>query len=215
MAGTPPPAGRKRKELLPSPGSGLPSCLAITPAPAPPPKLTLLYLFRPVDKHASVQFQYPHNPYQFVDKKDCMLLVNICTALQREGIIKLHGKERYKKGEYGVKEANPLYDYYPGYGNHEDVGIETLPAARFIEVTKARFDEAAADLIQEYKFQAVPEKKGDKPVPYETAEAFIEHINSVPEPKEPEEEEEPAPAWRAQVEARLAALEKAAGLISY
>ena len=224
MAGTPPPSSRKRKDttptstLVPTPGSGLPP-----PTPDPPAKLTLAYLFRAKpDKHLSYNYHYPGQPNKWVAKNDCSDLISISTAMQKEDLIKLHGKERYKKGEYGVKEPNPDYEYFPGYGNHKTIGEVTLPAARCVEVTKQRFDQHASNLIEGYTFAAIAETKGDPHIKFETVEAFIEYINGVPEPTIDEEEEDLPPAaaqqlaeWQAKVEQRIATLEKLAGLASF
>lgn len=178
-----------------------------------PPKLDILYTFRPTDKHLNLKYVYPGQEHKFVEAKDCDTIKNIFTAMQHEDLIKLHGKERYKLGERGVKEPNPEYAYYPGYGNHKDADTLTLDAARCLEVTLQRLREHAGDSIHKYKFTAMPERKGDPPVIYETEDAFKAYIDSVPEPADDDDGEPEPPGWRDQVNARLARIEVRLGIV--
>ena len=122
---------RKRKDttpsetpssLLPSPGSGL--------EPLLPRKLDVAYLFRAPDKHVSVHYRYPEAPLKWVEKKDCSEMIDAFSAMQREDLVKLHGKDRYKKGEYGAKEPKE-----GSFWAAMRVAAATLPRVGFVTTT--------------------------------------------------------------------------------
>ena len=174
----------------------------------PPPKLDISYKVRPADKYLNIKFHYPSDVHKFVIKDHCESILAVFTAMQREDLIKLHTADRYKAGERGVKETNPDFKYFQGYGNKKSVVIETLPAARCLEVTLERLDTHAKHLINNIHLTALPERKGDKPVIYPDPTAFTAYINSLPDPDEDDDNNAPKnPAWREQVEERLAAIE--------
>lgn len=209
--GVPPsPAARKRARAAPDCSPARPVVPAAPPKPAI--KLNVALCIRPADRHLSLKFHYINDANKFVPKPDCEPILNEFTAMQRLDWIHLHTKERFKIGEHNVKEHNPNYAYYPGYGNHKGIGEETLPAARCVEVTVRHLREKCSEHINKFLFTSVPEVKGDPMVTYEDEEAFIAFIKTIPDPVEEEDDEEPVElTWKQQVEQRLAALEKAAG----
>ena len=142
-------------------------------------------------------------------KEESKKLAEFFTAMQTEGLIKYHGKTKYEPGGApGAKADNPDYEYYPGYGNHKTLHVETMPAARCVPVTLARLRQHAAEHIGSYNFRSNPPNFGDDLLKYDNEAAFIEYIDSVPDPLDADEEAAAAdPGWRAQVEARLARME--------
>ena len=173
-------------------------------------KLHISYIFRPADKHVTIKFHYEGELYKFVPKADSEELAEVFKAMQIEGLIKYHGREMYQAGGTpGQKALNPDFAYYPGYGNHKTEHEETMPAGRCVHATLARLRKHASEHIAAYHFLASPDKLGDEMRTYENEQAFVDYIDSVPEPLDEEEEAAAAdPTWRAQVEQRLARIEK-------
>jgi hypothetical protein len=96
------------------------------------------FKFRPDDKCISVKAHYPGDYHKFVQKGDFEQVLTIFNALANEKCIKLHTKERYKKGVQGVKEPSPDFEFYQGYGNMEKLGaLPLLQPDRFVEVVMA------------------------------------------------------------------------------
>ena len=214
MSGCAPSPGQRKAAKRQYTGSPSSTTSSSAPPPQPPlnVKLRITYLFRADDKHVSVKFHCPDDPYKFVAKADCQKVLDTFTGMQREDLVSLHTKDRLVKGgERGQKEPDPDFQYYPGYGNHKTIGEETLPAARFVEVTLAKLREHASEHILDTVFQSVPEKKGDAPITHSDEAAFIQHIQEVPEPADDADDDSDDakdPGWREQVEQRLKVLER-------
>lgn len=178
-----------------------------------PAKLDVTYTLRPEDKYLNLKFHYPNDVHKFVIKQDCEDLLNVFTAMQREDLIKLHTAERYKLGEIKVKEVNPDFKYFQGYGNKKSVVEETLPAARCVEVTLERLATHASHLINNINLTSKPLRKGNPPIVYDNDVAFMAYINSLPDQSDADDDDIAAdPTWKAQVESRLKALEDLAKL---
>jgi hypothetical protein len=117
-----------------------------------------------------------------------------------------------------VKEPNPDFEFYQGYGNMEKLGaVPLLEPERFVEVVMDKLNAYASEYVRAYNFLAEPKRKGDPPTVFDGVEAYVEMIKATPDDMSDDSDEEKdaeKQAWRATIEARLSAIEKQLGLVS-
>jgi hypothetical protein len=79
-----------------------------------------------------------------------------------------------KQGVQGVKEPNPDFEFYQGYGNMDKLGAPPLlQPDRFVEVVMSKPNvEYASECVRAFNFQADAARKGDPPLVFGTVEEY-------------------------------------------
>ena len=233
MSGVAPPvsARKKAKQAVgSSPGAG--SNTEATPPKTPNPNaqdpnqgISFSFHLRVADKHVQLQKSaYGKKDYVPETNNFRTLMNQLLSAMVDNGMLAAHFKYKTKPGMHfahpDAKVANEMYKYYPGHGNHKDIGEVTLPAARFVAKTKAYIDKHAKvetppgsgnlhSWVNIIRYFELPEETGDDPIEYDTIDAFIQRINQVksPPPPEDDDEEDGAPSeWRESVDDAITTL---------
>ena len=235
MSGKAPPASARKaaKRAAEASPSGSPAQTPTKPAKRTVDNhcgITIGYHFRATDKHVQLTKAAGTNRDWIPEPNVFRSHINdIFGKMIHSGMIGAHYRSRTKPGmhftEPNSQEPNPLHQYYPGHGNHRNIGDVTLPAARFVEKTKAyiekhcKYDinvdtqqyswgeQQSKSYISSMKYYAMPDEPGDDSTKFDTIEEYIAHIDSIQSPDNSDDEEEgPSGEWRASVDAAIHSL---------